>query len=94
MYKLSFPRQEPLTGAITLILRAYYPIPQSWPQSKKAKALCGLIQPLVKPDADNIAKCMDSLNGIAWVDDKQITSLQVTKAYSPIPRLEVEIWQE
>ena len=93
-YKLSFPGQKPLTGALELVLRAYMPIPASWPQSKKAKALSGIIKPTVKPDCDNVAKCMDALNGIAWEDDKQITFLAVTKEYSAVPRLEVEIWQE
>lgn len=35
-----------------------------------------------KPDADNIAKLvLDALNGKAWHDDSQITSLDVTKLY-------------
>lgn len=33
-----------------------------------------------KPDADNIAKLvLDALNGTAWVDDTQVTNLQVIK---------------
>lgn len=36
-----------------------------------------------KPDVDNCAKfILDCLNGLAWQDDTQITSLQVTKMYS------------
>lgn len=94
VYKQSFSDTEQLTGAITLVLRAYYPIPQSWPQSKKAKALCGLIQPMVKPDADNVVKIIaDALNGLAWQDDKQITEIRASKEYSAMPRVEVEIWQ-
>ena len=94
VYKQSFSGAETLTGAITLVIRAYYPIPQSWPQSKKAKALCGLIQPLVKCDLDNLVKQIaDSINGIAWVDDKQITEIRASKEYSAMPRVEVEIWQ-
>jgi Holliday junction resolvase RusA-like endonuclease len=92
-YKLSFPGQKPLEGPLELVLRAYYPIPESWPQSKKAKALCGLIEPTVKVDFDNLAKVIcDSLNDIAWVDDKQIVDARIQKIYSPIPRVEVEIY--
>lgn len=37
-----------------------------------------------KPDCDNIAKlCLDVLNGVAWVDDTQVTTLVVQK----MPRL-------
>ena len=94
-YKFSFPRQEVLTGPIQLVLRAYYPIPTSWPQSQKAKALCDMLMPVVKPDIDNVIKCIaDGLNGVAWEDDKQIVSIRAEKHYSPIPRVEVEIWQE
>lgn len=35
---------------------------------------------LVKPDVDNIAKLvLDALNGVAWVDDTQVTELHVAK---------------
>ena len=34
-----------------------------------------------KPDADNVAKLvLDALNGVAWQDDAQVTSLHVRKA--------------
>ena len=37
-----------------------------------------------KPDCDNIAKlCLDALNGVAWADDTQVTTLVVQK----MPRL-------
>lgn len=37
---------------------------------------------LVKPDVDNIAKLvLDALNGVAWVDDTQVTKLCVRKCY-------------
>ena len=36
-----------------------------------------------KPDADNVAKIvLDSLNGIAWVDDSKVSILTVRKQYS------------
>lgn len=35
-----------------------------------------------KPDADNVTKLvMDALNGVAWVDDAQVTDLNVHKKY-------------
>lgn len=35
---------------------------------------------LVKPDVDNVAKLvLDALNGVAWVDDTQVTHLSVIK---------------
>lgn len=91
-YIFSHPGEKPLTGPVELILRAYLPVPESWPKSKKAKALAGIITPTVKSDYDNIAKSVtDALNGVAWVDDKQIIEAHIYKIYG-VPRVEVEIW--
>lgn len=44
--------------------------------------LDGTIKPLRKPDVDNVAKLvLDALNGVAYVDDKQIVELNVIKKY-------------
>ena len=52
-----------------------------------------MLQPTLKPDADNIAKIIcDGLNSIAYKDDKQIISLQVLKVWTDgIERVEVEL---
>jgi len=48
--------------------------------------------PSVKPDLDNYAKAiLDALNGIIWLDDAQICSLQITKSYNLKPTISVEI---
>ncbi len=40
------------------------------------------MRPTMKPDNDNIAKSvLDALNGLAYVDDKQIVELKVNKYY-------------
>lgn len=50
------------------------------------------ISPTVKPDTDNIAKSiLDSLNGIAYLDDKQVIRLTVEKWYAEVPSVSVEI---
>lgn len=42
-----------------------------------------MIMPMVKPDADNICKIiLDSLNGIAYLDDKQVIDVHVKKVWS------------
>ena len=47
---------------------------------------------ITKPDVDNILKQVnDSLNGIAYTDDRQIATEIVEKWYSDIPRIEIEI---
>lgn len=48
-----------------------------------------------KPDIDNIIKAvLDGLNGVAFKDDKQVTSIKATKfycSYNEPPYLEVRI---
>lgn len=36
----------------------------------------------IKPDADNLAKILDSFNGILYADDSQIIELHVKKFYT------------
>jgi Holliday junction resolvase RusA-like endonuclease len=71
------PTDKPLKAKI----RAYFKIPTSIskPQKNKLKN-----QPYPhKPDADNIAKIiLDSLNGLAFVDDNQVVFLEVEKWYT------------
>ena len=95
VYQNTFPGAKAATGAVQVAIRAFYAIPKSWTVEKRKKALAGMIPVLVRPDLDNAAKLiMDSLNGIAWVDDAQIIWLQACKEYSITPRVEVEIWGE
>ncbi|MBR3003248.1 MAG: RusA family crossover junction endodeoxyribonuclease, partial [Clostridia bacterium] len=62
---------------------AYYEVPKSASKKKKQQMLNDEIFPTVKPDTDNIAKSiLDSLNGIAYLDDKQVVKLEVEKYYS------------
>ena len=90
-YQMAYPLEKPLTGAVEMNIRAVFAVPKSWPLRRRHEALAGLIPVTVKPDCDNIMKCMDALNGIAWEDDKQITFASVEKVYGIDPRLEIEL---
>lgn len=73
---------------------AYYGIPKSTSKKKRELMLEGKIRPTKKPDFDNVAKIIcDSLNGIAYQDDKQIVDGMFRKFYSEQPRVEVKILQ-
>lgn len=79
-------------GALEVHIRAYYQIAKSHSNKKKAAMETGEILPTIKPDHDNISKIIcDSLNGIAYADDKQITDCIFKKRYAKIPRVEVSI---
>ena len=80
--------QPDLTGQIKADIKVYFDIPKSTSKVKKAEMLSNVIRPVKKPDCDNIAKIiLDSLNGIAYKDDKQIISLSVEKYYSDTPKV-------
>lgn len=50
--------------------------------------------PLKKPDADNVAKIiLDALNGIAYLDDKQVVDLGVHKSYNATPGVLVFVYE-
>lgn len=55
-------------------------VPKSDSKAKKKAKIEGVIRPTVKPDCDNLAKSiLDSLNGLAYQDDKQVVELIVKK---------------
>jgi Holliday junction resolvase RusA-like endonuclease len=86
--------RAPLTGPLTVTIVADFAPPKSGTKAQVRGRLEGWIRPTGKPDADNIAKIMDGLNGIVWVDDSQVVSLHVDKRYSVTPQAEftVEEW--
>lgn len=71
--------REPLTGRVAVTLRLYPQRPQDW--AKRARK---------NPDAwDDDVRCIDlgnaekvlsdALNGIAWVDDKQLRRIELVR---------------
>ncbi len=81
-----------LTGALAMKVTAYFQIPKSVSKKKRDDMLSGVVRPTVKPDADNILKSIaDSLNKVAYDDDKQIVSCIFDKFYSDRARMEIII---
>lgn len=69
--------------AIRATIRAYFFVPKSYSKQKRQLIARFLHLPRVKPDSDNIAKIiLDGLNGIAYKDDSQVTTLIVRKRYT------------
>lgn len=83
--------RPPLDGPLALHMELHLPIPASWSAKKRAAALSGEIQPTVKPDFDNGAKCIDALNLLVFVDDRQIVDARIRKFYSDRPRTIVRV---
>ena len=88
-YEVS-PTIKPVRLSLVIIL----PIRDSWSRKRQSAALLGKERPLVKPDWDNTGKLVsDALNGILWMDDKQIVEGSVSKWYGldPYTELTVEV---
>jgi Holliday junction resolvase RusA-like endonuclease len=80
--KTEMGSRQLIDGPVQLSFRAVFEIPKSWSKKKQTDALLGVIRPTVKPDADNLIKAVaDSLNGIVYRDDSQITEITGSKRY-------------
>ena len=67
-------------------------VPKSDSKTKKKAKIEGMIRPAVKPDCDNLAKSiLDSLNGLAYHDDRQVVELFVKKYYAENAEVRVRL---
>lgn len=75
--------QAPMEGAVSAEIWILVAPPSSMSKKKQRMALDGDLIPMGKPDVDNVSKIiLDSLNGIAYHDDKQVTDLVVRRRYA------------
>ena len=67
-------------------------VPKSDSKTKKKAKIEGMIRPAFKPDCDNLAKSiLDSLNGLAYHDDKQVVELSIKKYYAENAEVRVRL---
>ena len=91
-FREEFPDAEPAAGPISLVIRAYFPVPKSYSKKKKQLAVVGLLHKTTTPDLDNIQKAIqDGLNGVAFADDSQIVEYKAMKGFSLVPRADIII---
>lgn len=81
-----------IDGQIEAEIICFFSIPKSENKRRREDMLNGKILHTKKIDCDNIAKIvLDSLNGIAYDDDKQVCKLFVLKRYGSIPCVKVNL---
>lgn len=69
------------TGPVKLVVEIFDEVPMSWKPKERALALMSEIYPQ-RGDLDNRVKAIeDALNGVYYVDDKQIVKLQASMEY-------------
>ena len=82
-FKVKYPRYIPLENRVKVVIDAKFKIPKTATKKEKELIANGLLSPTKKPDIDNIVKIiLDSLNGMAFKDDNQITKIEVEKVYT------------
>ena len=82
-FKVKYPRYIPLENRVKVVIDAKFKIPKTATKKEKELIANGLLSPTKKPDIDNIVKIiLDSLNGMAFKDDNQITKIEVEKSYA------------
>jgi Holliday junction resolvase RusA-like endonuclease len=95
MAKAAMGSSEPLETPVTVAIYIRVGIPTSFSKQKRKDALENHIRPTKKPDIDNIAKCfLDAMNGIVYLDDKQVVSLHITKEYAETPAVDVMVKED
>jgi Holliday junction resolvase RusA-like endonuclease len=95
MAKAAMGSSEPLDTPVTVAIYIRVGIPASFSKQKRKDALEGILKPTKKPDADNILKCfLDAMNGIVYLDDKQVVNIHLTKVYAETPAVEVMVKED
>lgn len=83
--------RAPSAAPIRLTMTVCFAVPTAFSRRKRAQALAGYLWPTKKPDIDNTMKLCDALNGVVWIDDKQVVSGTVHKIYGDRPGLVLEV---
>jgi Holliday junction resolvase RusA-like endonuclease len=90
---MEFRPEKPFGCPLRLSVQFMMPIPESWPKKRKFLAEAGAMPHVGKPDLDNLIKLLkDALNGVFWIDDKQVFSIQASKYYGPVPETIIDLW--
>lgn len=83
-------KEEPTADAVKVSILVWVVPAKSLSKKKKDEETA--LPPMKKPDVDNIAKIiLDALNGVAWLDDKQVCHLDITKYWGYTEKVGVHI---
>ena len=82
--------KDKLEGPVYMEIFVYAPIPSKFKKLERQAALDGSLRPINRPDLDNVIKQVaDSVNGIIFYDDCQISEIKAMRYFSLYPRIHV-----
>lgn len=74
---------KPLDKACMVSILVSKKVPDSWSKKKREEFARKHYPVLTKPDLDNVAKSvLDALNGVFYIDDRYVASLNIFKSYA------------
>lgn len=74
-------------------LNIIYTPPKHWTADERDRALKGEIIPAITPDTSNVLKAVeDGMNGVIYVDDRQISDTKIRRRYGEETRIEVTVY--
>ncbi len=81
------PVSQPLTGALHATLEFHFARPKSHVTPKGRLRKSAPVEHLQTPDIDNLIKYVfDALNGVYFMDDKQVIQVTALKRWAPVAR--------
>lgn len=84
--------RDPLEGPCSARIQVTLAPPASASKKVRDLMLAGAILPVTKPDLDNLAKSLfDAMNGIVFVDDRQVCDFSINKHYGATPMVVVTV---
>lgn len=84
----------PYAGDVVADLTFYLACPVRITRTERARMVSDEVRPGHVGDVDNLAKAvLDALNGLLYVDDKQVVELRSRKRYGLEPRTEVRLYR-
>lgn len=95
MYRGKFESEytsEPMSGPVEVEILFLLPIPASIKGRMRKDMVSNYVKHIKKPDLDNLEKLiLDTMSGIIYVDDCQVTRKIASKRYSERPRVVVTV---
>lgn len=83
----------PTSRPVSVSLVFGFAYPKSWSRKRTEEARRTTLRPQAHGDTDNLTKtALDAVNGILWVDDRQVVRIEAEKVYgeTDFVRMKVE----
>ena len=95
MARAAMGSSPPLETPVAVFCYVQVPTPSGLSKTRTKACLDGLERPTKRPDLDNIVKAyLDGMNGVVYLDDKQVVSLHCTKTYGAVGVVNILVKEE